>query len=126
ETAQNNFLRDEGINFKQGDLTQIEIQPCDGIIIADVLHYLLPQQQVELLEKCYAALNNNGQIIVRDGVSELIDRIKKTKMTELFSTRIFGFNKTQNQLHYISRSMIDDFAARHHMQVEVLDNAKMT
>jgi len=126
ETAQNNFLRDEHMHFEQGDLTEISLQPCDGIIINDVLHYLLPEQQEALLEKCYAVLNDKGQIIVRDGVSELTDRIKKTQMTELYSTRIFSFNKTQNQLHYISRSMIEEFAAKHNMQVEVIDNAKMT
>lgn len=126
ETAQNNFLRDETVQFAQGDLTQVRLQSCDGIIISDVLHYLLPDQQVELLEKCYAALNDDGQIIVRDGVSELTDRMEKTKMTEVYSTKIFSFNKTQNQLHFISRKMIEDFAAAHNLQVEVLDNAKMT
>lgn len=126
ETAQHNFLRDDNIRFEQVDLTQVNLLPCDGIIIADVLHYLLPQQQEALLEKSYAALNKGGVLIVRDGVSELTDRIKGTKMTELFSTKIFGFNKTQNQLNYISRKMIDDFATKHNMHVQVLDNAKRT
>ena len=126
ETAQGNFLRDEGINFEQGDLTQVELQPCDGIIIADVLHYLLPEQQLALLEKSYTTLNQGGVLIVRDGISELTERIKGTKLTEVFSTKLLGFNKTQNQLHFISRKLIDDFAAKHNMQVEVLDNAKMT
>lgn len=126
ETAQGNFLRDEDISFEQGDLTKVELQPCDGIIIADVLHYLLPEQQLALLEKSYAALNQRGVLIVRDGISELTERIKGTKLTELFSTKLLGFNKTQNQLHFISRKLLDDFAAKHNMQVEVLDNAKRT
>ena len=102
------------------------MQPCDGIIIADVLHYLLPQQQSELLDKCYNALNDNGILIMRDGISELSGRIKGTKLTEIFSTKIFGFNKTQNGLHFISRKLIDDFAARNNMSVQVIDNAKHT
>lgn len=126
ETAQGNFLRDEGINFEQGDLTQIELQPCDGIIMADVLHYLLPEQQEALLEKCYTALKEGGVLIIRDGISELTDRIQGTKLTELFSTRLLGFNKTQNKLHFISRKLLDDFATRYNMHAEVLDNAKMT
>lgn len=126
ETAQHNFLRDEHIRFEQGDLTKVNLQPCDGIIIADVLHYLLPQQQSELLDKCCNALNDNGILIVRDGVSELSGRIKGTKLTEIFSTKIFGFNKTQNGLHFISRKLIDDFAAKNNMQVQVIDNAKHT
>src|SRR5690606_22112759 len=68
ETAQNIFLRDENIHFEQGDLTNYELQPCDGIIISDVLHYLLPQQQKDLLERCYAALHPGRLLIIRDGV----------------------------------------------------------
>lgn len=126
ETAQHNFLRDEHINFRQGDLTQAELASCDGIIISDVLHYLLPQQQEALLEKCYTALNRNGVLIIRDGVMELKERIKGTKLTEVFSTQIFKFNKTQNDLHFISQAFIESFAAKHQMQIEVLDNTKLT
>lgn len=126
ETAQYNFMRDEGIRFEQGDLSKVKLEACDGIIISDVLHYLLPEQQTELLEKCYASLNNNGKLIIRDGVSELTERIKGTKMTEVFSTKIFNFNKTQNQLHFISRKMVEDFAAKYNMHISVIDNAKHT
>lgn len=126
ETAQNNFMKDEHINFMQGDVTRLSLQPADGIIISDVLHYLLPEQQEALLENCLGVLNDGGKIIIRDGISELTDRIKGTKLTEIFSTKIFRFNKTQNSLHFISRKMLDDFADRHNMKIEVIDNAKRT
>jgi 1-acyl-sn-glycerol-3-phosphate acyltransferase len=126
EMAQNNFLRGDGIRFQQQDLTQVQLDNCDGILIMDVLHYMLPEQQERLLEKCAAALNVGGVLVVRDGVAELQQRIKGTKLTELFSTRIFRFNKTQNEMHYISRSFIEAFAAKHHLQLEVMDNAKFT
>jgi hypothetical protein len=86
----------------------------------------LPEQQNTLLEQCAAVLNSKGTLIIRDGVAELQDRIKGTKLTELFSTQIFGFNKTQNELHYISREFIEQFAEKHDMSIEVLDNAKFT
>jgi Predicted exporter len=126
ETAQNNFLRGDGIRFQQQNLTQVQLDNCDGILIMDVLHYMLPEQQEALLEKCATALNAGGVLVVRDGVAELQQRIKGTKLTELFSTRIFKFNKTQNELHYISHSFIEAFAAKHHLQLEVMDNAKFT
>lgn len=126
ETAQGNFLRDEHIYFEQGDVTKYQLAACDGIIISDVLHYLLPEQQLDLLEKCYTALNEDGRIIIRDGISELTDRIKGTKLTETFSTKIFSFNKTQNELHFINRKMLDDFAARHNLSVTIIDNSKRT
>jgi SAM-dependent methyltransferase len=126
ETAQGNFMRDEDVQFQQGDVTGIDLQPCDGIIISDVLHYLLPEQQEALLANCVHALNMGGTLIIRDGVAELQKRIKGTKLTELFSTRIFKFNKTQNDLHYISQVFLEEFAAKHGMSIEVLDNSKFT
>src|SRR5690606_19223897 len=75
ETAQNNFFRSDRIVFEQADLTQYQLTACDGIIISDVLHYLLPEQQKDLLERCYRALNDDGVLIIRDGVSELQKRI---------------------------------------------------
>jgi uncharacterized protein len=126
ETAQHNFLRDEQVHFEQADLTQYDLQQCDGIIISDVLHYLLPEQQEALLEKAYAALNENGLLVVRDGIMEMQKRIKGTKHTEVWSTKIMKFNKTQNELHFISRAFLEDFASRHNMTIEVMDFAKFT
>ncbi len=126
EVAQHNFMRDDTIRFEQGDATKVKLENCDGIIISDMLHYLLPEQQQTLLENCVAALNTGGTLIIRDGVAELKDRIKGTKLSELFSTKIFKFNKTQNDLHYISRAFIEEFARKHGLSVEILDNTKLT
>jgi hypothetical protein len=65
-------------------------------------------------------------IIIRDGDRDLQERHKGTKLTELFSTKIIGFNKTENQLHFISRSEIETFAAKHNLKAEVIDNTKLT
>jgi 1-acyl-sn-glycerol-3-phosphate acyltransferase len=126
ETAQHNLMRDETIRFEQGDLSVFTPEACDGIIISDVLHYMLPEQQAALLERCYASLNPGGLLIIRDGVSELKDRIRGTKLTELFSTSIFKFNKTQNDLHFISKAFIESFAIKHGMNIEILDLQKFT
>ncbi len=126
ETAQHNFLRDENIFFEQGDLTQYALNTCDGIIISDVLHYLLPEQQRTVLERSYEALNEGGLLIVRDGVSEMQNRIKGTKHTEFWSTRIMKFNKTQNELHFLSKAFIEAFAKEKSMQIEIKDFSKYT
>ena len=126
ETAQHNYLRGEHINFEHADVTKYQLEACDGIIISDVLHYLLPEQQEQLLEKCIAAMRPGGTLILRDGVSELKDRHKGTKMTEVFSTKIFKFNKTENELHFISRAFIEAFAQRHGLHVEILDFTRFT
>lgn len=126
ETAQNNFLRNEDIRFEQGDLVTYQLQPCNGIIISDVLHYLLPEQQRDLLNRCYDALTPGGLLIVRDGVSEMRHRIEGTKMTEVWSTRIIKFNKTRNELHFISKAFMESFAAEKNMRLELRDFARFT
>ena len=126
ETAQHNFLRDEHIRFLREDLTLFQPLPCDGIIISDVLHYLLPEQQIALLERCVAALRAGGTMIIRDGISELNRRHKTTEITELFSTKIFNFNKTRNELHFLSRSFIEDFACRHQLHMHIVDRTRFT
>ncbi len=114
------------IHFEQADLTQYELQSCNGIIISDVLHYLLPEQQSSLLDKCYAALEPGGVLILRDGVEELKERHEGTKRTEVLSTRVFNFNKTQNELHFLSRAFIEGWAAKKGMRIAVLDLTKKT
>jgi len=114
------------IRFEQADLTEYILQPCSGIIISDVLHYLLPEQQQALLEKCDRALEPGGVLIIRDGIQELKDRHEGTKRTEVWSTKILGFNKTKNELHFLSRSYLEEWAANHRMELEVLDLTRKT
>lgn len=126
EVALYNQFKNDHIHFEQANLTAYELKPCDGIIITDVLHYLLPEEQNKLLKKCAAALNDNGILIIRDGVSELQDRLKGTKRTEFWSTRLLKYNKTENPLYYISRTTIERFALQHALQLEILDMSKHT
>jgi 1-acyl-sn-glycerol-3-phosphate acyltransferase len=126
ETAQHNFLRDEGINFETADVTKYELESCDGIIISDVLHYLLPEEQNALLEKCVKALKPGGKLIVRDGVAELEERHEGTKLTEKFSTKYFGFNKTRNELHFITQASIEEFSHANGLSFSILDLTKRT
>lgn len=109
------------INFEQADLTQYTPETCNGIIISDVLHYLLPEQQSSLLDRCYNALEPGGMLIIRDGVEELQERHKGTKRTEVWSTQIVSFNKTKNELHFLSRAFLEQWATTHNMTVEVID-----
>jgi 1-acyl-sn-glycerol-3-phosphate acyltransferase len=117
---------DAKIHFEQADVTQYELQSCNGIIVSDVLHYLLPEQQEALLSKCFDALEPGGILIIRDGVEELKERHEGTKRTEVLSTRIFNFNKTQNELHFLSRAFIEDWAGKHNMSIETLDLTRKT
>jgi SAM-dependent methyltransferase len=124
--AQALHLRDADILFEAADLRSYPLNAANAIIITDVLHYLLPEEQDALLARCAAALLPGGILIIRDGVVELKERQKRTALTEVFSTRILGFNKTTNNLHFISRRSIESFAVANGLDLGILDEARYT
>ena len=87
--------------FRSEDLKRASFLPCQGIILADVLHYLKWEDQLLILRNCLGALDVNGVLIVRDGDSNKSTKHKNTKLTELFSTKLLGFNKTETSLEFI-------------------------
>lgn len=126
-TAANTQLNsDLQIPFETGDALAYTLKNADCIILSDMLHYFLPEQQNILLEKCYQSLNDKGQLIIRDGDASIEKRHKGTQLSELFSTNIVGFNKTRNKLNFFSRSFMESFATKHHMQMKILDESKRT
>lgn len=125
-TAQHCYLRNEHIHFEAADITQYNLRHQDAFVLLDVLHYLTPAAQEQLLQQCIRKLNPGGVIIVRDGDADLAKRHERTKLTELFSTRLLGFNKTNNKLSFFSSSTLRAIAAKNNATVEVIDNTKHT
>lgn len=117
---------DKHPRFLQADLSQFHPEPCQAIVLCDVLHYLLPEEQEQLLERCIAALVPNGLLIVRDGIVEMAQRHEKTKLTELLSTKLLRFNKTKNELHFLSRQWLTEWAKSHQLQMEIKENDSTT
>lgn len=150
ETAQNLYLREKGrklylrkhkikvipdeitnavtpkVSFVHADLSCYDLEKCDGIIISDVLHYLMPEDQKALLDKAFDALKETGVLIIRDGVEDLQERHKGTKQTEKWSTQIVRFNKTKNELHFLNKAFIEQWAKGKGMKLEVIDKTKKT
>jgi len=121
------FSRNENIRFEEADVSIMQPHASDAFILADVLHYLEPEQQLELLEKCMDRLNPAGVMLVRDGDRDLEERHGRTKLTEYFSTRFFSFNKTvHEQLFFLSGKTIQEMAARKNMHCRIIDPAKHT
>ena len=102
ETAGQSFLRRPGIEFIHADLRTAELPGADVFLLVDVLHYMRPEEQRALIGRCAARLNAGGRIIIRDGDSGKAERHKATAMTEVWSTKIVGFNKTDGGLHFTS------------------------
>ena len=120
--ASHNFSRNANIHFVKADINQVELNPADAIILSDLLHYLQPDQQENLIQKCMNALRPGGVLIIRDGDSDLKKRHKGTRITEFFSTRFFSFNKRSgSRLHFLSGNTIRDLALRHKMDCRSLD-----
>ncbi|PLX05681.1 MAG: hypothetical protein C0598_13950 [Marinilabiliales bacterium] len=123
--AANCAIKTPKVKFISDDITTYVLESSDVIIIKDVLHYLPEEKQKRLLHKSFEKLNDNGIIIVRDGDVEAEKEHKKTRFTEWLSTGI-GFNKTTNDLEYISESQIRSFAESVKMKFEIVEQAKFT
>jgi 2-polyprenyl-3-methyl-5-hydroxy-6-metoxy-1,4-benzoquinol methylase len=128
EVASNCFSRNNRIDFICADVIDYEITPKNGFLLSDVLHYLTPNNQVILLEKCFINLQPGGIILIREANGDLALRHKKSRMTEFLSTRT-GFNKTptaDKELYFTSASQIRELAAKFGLSLEVIDNKKLT
>jgi 1-acyl-sn-glycerol-3-phosphate acyltransferase len=125
KVAQECPVRPKNIAFAQSDVVNAEYGCADVFLISDVLHYLTPEEQQQVLTKMANHLNEGGRIIIRDGDRAKEERHKGTLLTEFFSTGI-GFNKTRNKLNYISTAMIESYAEVHNLELEIIDNTKRT
>jgi 2-polyprenyl-3-methyl-5-hydroxy-6-metoxy-1,4-benzoquinol methylase len=124
--ASNSPTKPSNVSFIHSDVLNYNFSPTDTFLLSDVLHYMPEENQVSLLEKCIASLNSGGSVLIRDANADLGNRHKGTRLTEFFSTT-FGFNKaTHGGMHFISGKTIERIAAENHMQLEVIDNTKLT
>jgi len=127
EVAAHNFSKTVRINFAIMDALALPTdKKYDCILLMDVLHYLTPTKQEILLNKIYSLLSQDGVFILRDGITEMSRKIKGTRLTEFFSTTMFGFNKTSNDLHFISMAGINAFALKNRLELKVVDETKFT
>lgn len=126
ETAQFGYARTERLNFIHSDVTGFPLATYSGIVISDVLHYLQPEAQDDLLLRCFDALEPGGVLIIRDGNADLKERHQGTRLTEFFSVRLFRFNKSVNTLNFVSGERIRSLAKSHKMNVTVLDDSRFT
>ena len=126
EVARHGYLRSPRLSFYAADVMSFPLKPYDVIIISDVLHYLAPQAQELLLVRCFKALNPGGRLIVRDGDADLQERQKGTALTEFFSVKLLGFNKSTRELSFVSGTALRKLVQAHGLTVTVLDQTKFT
>ena len=126
DTANNGYLKTDRLKFYCADVTTFPLDRYDTIVVSDVLHYLKETDQDALLKRCFDALNEGGRLIVREGNADLAKRHKGTVLTEFFSVKLLGFNKSVNSLNFVSGERIKNLAASRGMTVNEIDDAKFT
>lgn len=125
DTAKRCFSRSDRINFAYADILEYHFDQYDAIIIADMLHYLPKEGQDKVIQNAITALSEHGLLIIREGDSEN-KKHGRTKTTELFSTRLLKFNKTEHELAFLSRSHILAIAESRGLQVEMINDSDVT
>jgi uncharacterized protein len=127
--AENGYLKNDRISFFTADVAEYPVTPMDGFLLGDVLHYLPYDRQEALLETCIRNLRPGGVILVRDGNADQSERHQRTKFTELFSTKIFRFNKTiddSGNLFFTSGQKLQYIAEQHGLTFEIIDRKRVT
>lgn len=125
-TAAHCYQKNEKLNFVCADAMTYSFGKHHAFIISDVLHYLQPEEQEQLLQRCWEQLEPGGVIIIRDGDADLGKRHEGTRLTEFFSTRVLGFNKTRNNLSFFSGERLRQIVAKMGACLEQIDNTKFT
>lgn len=126
EVANHCFSRNAKINFIAANAITQQLPGSDVFVMNDMLHYLPFDSQQKLIENCMQNLNPNGTIIIRDGDSTKKEKHGVTKLTEIFSTKILRFNKTEGKLFFTSFDRIKEIAEQNGFVTEALDNDKFT
>jgi uncharacterized protein len=126
ETANHGYLKTEKLNFVCADVTKYPMESYDVIFINDVLHYLTDEEQDALVARACEALKPGGKLVIRDGDSDLEQRHKGTWLTEFFSVRLLRFNKTRNDLNYISGARLGEYVRTKGLTLDVKDETRYT
>ncbi|PUZ25139.1 glycerol acyltransferase [Chitinophaga parva] len=124
QVARHGYLRPGHLQFLAADANNFDWKAYDAIILSDVMHYLTPGAQYKLLEQCLKHLRPGGRIILRDGDADLQQRHERTRLTEFFSTKVIGFNKTAQELSFFSGTQLRANAGKLGATVETIDNGK--
>ncbi|MCD6010491.1 MAG: phospholipid/glycerol acyltransferase [Flavipsychrobacter sp.] len=127
DTASHNYMKNDNVNFVYANVVEYSFDQQDAIIINDVLHYLQPDEQEIVIQRCINNIADNGIIILRDGDADKAERHKGTELTEFFSIKAFGFNKSSGKpLSFMSGTRIREIASKYGATVEQIDNTRYT
>lgn len=120
EIAEHSFLAKRGnVHFKCADMCSLELPLADVILFNDSLHYVSAEAQKQVLTRALKSLTPKGMIIVRDGDASQSDLHDKIEQTEVWSTRIMMFNKTQSDLCFVTSEWMTRLAEQNNMNINI-------
>ena len=114
------------LEFMTADATKVDLPESNAFIISEMLQYLPEEKQFALLEKCRSALLPGGIILVREGNSSDLKGQKMTSLSEVMSTKVFSFNKTEGDLYFTSSAVLRSYAGRLGMSFSVVRKNKLS
>ena len=100
-------------------MCKVQIPKSDVILFNDSLHYVDKESQKSILERAIGSLTENGFIVVRDGDASKTETHNKIEQTEVWSTKILKFNKTTEQLCFVSADWMKQLAKENNMNIKV-------
>ncbi len=117
--ARHSFLRKDNLRFEHADMVTCEMPQSDVFVFNDSLHYVSEASQKTVLEHCLARLNEYGMMIVRDGDASNSEQHGHILETERWSTKIIGFNRTREELTFVTKGWMQEFADSHGLELKV-------
>lgn len=117
--AKHSVFKTDNLDFYQKKVEDIDLENFDACILYDVLHYISPEKRVDLFRTMSEKINPDGIIIIRDAISNFKESHKKTKLTEFFSTKVFNFNKSTNDLSFMSLEELDELSRTFNLTYEL-------
>lgn len=124
--AANGYDKTNNLTFETYNLKDYQPEFNDVIFFNDVLHYLPSVQQKPIIQRFISKLNSGGIIFIRDGITDAAHGHSKTLKTENLSTKIFGFNKTENDLNFFSSDFIRSIAQENSLEYEMIPHSAKT
>jgi O-methyltransferase involved in polyketide biosynthesis len=80
----------EGVEFLLGDICNTDFGSADAVVILDVLHYLGPELQRQVLQRVRAALPRDGLLLLRVGDADGGWRFRYTRALDHLILRLRG------------------------------------
>ena len=119
ELARHSFLCEGRIGFACTDMRTPDLPEADAYIFNDSLHYMDVEKQFAILAHAASRLRDGGMILVRDGDASDTEGQALVDRTERWSTRIIGFNKTEERLSFTDSDRMRAFAREQDLDLQM-------